>query len=89
MSATARRYRAVRRVALTTEIPDDAPARVKEGAARRRLVAATGRCPCGAAIPSVELVPGTVTVAAVYHEPTCPAADDVHPKPASHQRDEQ
>lgn len=68
------RYTAPKRALLVSaEIPDDAPARIKEGLARRRLVAMTGRCPCGATMPNVELVPGTVTVARVEHERTCPA----------------
>ena len=59
------------------EIPEDAPARVREGIARRRLVATTGRCPCGAEfrVPN-ELTPGTLTMVAVEHEADCPATDD-------------
>lgn len=76
MSATARRFRSMRPLVISAEIPDDAPPRVKEGMMRRRLVAATGRCPCGATIPSdVKLVPGTVTVARVEHAATCPAIE--------------
>jgi hypothetical protein len=71
------RYTPPRRVAvLTTEIPDDAPPALREGLARRRLVATTGRCPCGAVLELPDLVPGAVLTAAVAHEPDCPATDD-------------
>ena len=62
------------RLVVSPEIPDGASNREKEGAARRRLVAATGQCPCGAVLrmPS-ELEPGTVAVVAVEHENDCPA----------------
>ena len=69
----------VGRLVVTAEIPDGASDFEKERAARRRLVATTGRCPCGVQLemPS-DLKPGTVTVVAVTveHEITCPAADD-------------
>jgi len=61
---------------LTVEIPDDAPPALREGLARRRLVATTGRCPCGAVLELPDLVPGALTVAAVEHEPDCPATDE-------------
>lgn len=63
-----------RRVIVSSEIRDGASHREKEGAARRRLVAATGQCPCGAVLrlPS-KLEPGTVAVVAVEHEDGCPA----------------
>lgn len=46
----------------------------RETVVRRRLVAITGRCPCGArlAIPD-NLAPGTVTHVRVEHQPGCPA----------------
>jgi len=74
MGGRARRYRAL---VITEEIADDADAAEKERVARRRLVATTGRCPCGAtlALPD-ELSPGTVTIVAVEHEPDCPAANE-------------
>jgi hypothetical protein len=54
---------------------DDAP-EVLEGIARRRLVAMTGRCPCGATMPAVDdLEPGTLTIVRVEHEDGCPAID--------------
>jgi acyl-CoA reductase-like NAD-dependent aldehyde dehydrogenase len=37
-----------RALILETEIPDDAPAEIKEGLARRAAVNAGGVCPCGA-----------------------------------------
>ena len=71
MSGTAaRRFRTV---VVSPDIPDNADERIKEGAARRRLVATTGRCPCGAVLTVPDLAPGTVTVMAVEHEPDCPA----------------
>ena len=77
MSSTARKYRSVSRVVLTNPIADDAHSRVKEGAVRRRLVALTGKCPCGAELVVPELAPGSVTVVPVEHEPDCPAAEVV------------
>jgi len=61
---------------VSAEVPDGASARVKEGMTRRRLVAVTGRCPCGAVleVPS-RLEPGVLTLVPVEHEPTCPAVD--------------
>jgi hypothetical protein len=61
-------------IVLTPPISDDSSDREKEGAVRRRLVATTGRCPCGAemVLPKV-LKPGTVTVLSVEHEDGCPA----------------
>ena len=73
MSGTARHFKAMRRLVISDEIPEDAPARVKEGLARRRIVAMTGRCPCGATVPDVALERGKLTVAVVRHEAGCPA----------------
>jgi hypothetical protein len=63
---------------LGPDIPDDAPAIVREGLARRRLVATTGRCPCGATltVPAGALKPGTVTTVKIEHEDDCPAIAD-------------
>ena len=63
-----------RRLVLSHEISDSASTNEKEGAVRRRLVATTGRCPCGARLrlPD-EVEPGTVTVVAIEHEDDCPA----------------
>jgi len=64
-----------RTLVLTADVREVDSPRTRERAARRRLVATTGRCPCGAVVPAVELVPGTVTLVAVEHEPDCPAVD--------------
>jgi hypothetical protein len=63
-------------VVVSPEIPDAASPRQKEGAARRRLVATTGKCPCGAemAIPA-DLKPGSITTVRVEHENDCPAIE--------------
>lgn len=55
-------------------IPEDAPYAVREGIARRRVAATTGRCPCGAVTDYGELAAGTVGVGEVQHERLCPAA---------------
>jgi hypothetical protein len=65
-------------------IPDDAPERRREGIARRRITATTGRCPCGAVLvmPSrrerrAAQRAGRRTVDVyVQHEPGCPAPLD-------------
>ncbi len=54
-------------------IPDNAPYMVREGIARRRLVATTGVCPCGAVMDVGTPVPGEVASIAVEHERGCPA----------------
>lgn len=65
-----------RAVLVTAEIPDDAPPAIREGLARRRLVATTGRCPCGAELVLPCAPPaGALTVVAVEHEDDCPAND--------------
>ena len=73
MGSTARRYRAL---ILSEDIADRATEVEKEQVARRRLVATTGRCPCGAVLRLPKgLKPGTVSIVAVEHEPDCPAAE--------------
>jgi hypothetical protein len=71
------RSRKVRRrgaLLVTPEISEDASPVVREGLARRRLVATTGQCPCGAKFTAPDdLKPGTVTVVSVEHEAGCPA----------------
>lgn len=52
-------------------IPEDAPYRVREGIARRRLVAVNGSCPCGA---HLDTSTAPVGLAAVEHDQLCPAA---------------
>lgn len=66
-----------RRLVLTQEIDDHAEHHAKERAVRRRLVATTGRCPCGAVLhlPS-DPPPGSITLVGVEHEPGCPAAEE-------------
>jgi hypothetical protein len=77
MGGTARRFRAL---VISGEIADDADDADKERAARRRLVATTGRCPCGATLSLPDkLTPGTLTIVAVEHEPGCPAVDEAIP----------
>jgi hypothetical protein len=50
---------------------------LREGLARRALVATTGRCPCGAELVlPPEITPGAVTMVAVEHERDCPANDE-------------
>lgn len=69
--------RGLRALVLTSDIPDDAPAEVREGLARRHLVMTTGRCPCGAELRVPENIePGSVTWVAVVHEDDCPANDE-------------
>jgi hypothetical protein len=76
MSSTGRKFRAL---VITEEIADDADELEKERAARRRLVATTGRCPCGAVLEMPDPIPGTAMVVAVEHEPGCPAIDETTP----------
>jgi hypothetical protein len=83
MSSTARRYRPISRVVLSNPIADDAPPRVKEGAIRRRLVALTGKCPCGAELVVPDLTPGSMAVVAVEHDPDCPATEELSGVPGS------
>lgn len=55
-------------------IPDDAPYRIREGIARRRVATITGECPCGGkrdGLPIGER--GRVTVTEFPHQPRCPA----------------
>jgi hypothetical protein len=75
--SNARRFRrSVRQpVVVVPEIPEDAPARVREGLARRRLAVTTGRCPCGARLDLPATPSGTVTHVTLEHEPDCPAID--------------
>jgi hypothetical protein len=74
----------VKRVALVLPmVPEDAPARIREGIERRRLTAITGRCPCGATLDCSGAAPGPIvdpqshhgsaTTSNVEHEAGCPA----------------
>jgi hypothetical protein len=59
------------------EIRESDPPAVREGLARRRLLATEGRCPCGAEVPfdPAVIAPGIVS-AAVVHAAACPAAEE-------------
>jgi hypothetical protein len=64
-------------------LPDEAPPRLREGLARRRVLYATGRCPCGAtfempnrATRRAARKTGAVLHGRVTHEDDCPATDD-------------
>lgn len=55
-------------------IPENAPFRIREGIARRRIATMTGECPCGGKRdPFSAIKPGSVAVADFPHEPRCPA----------------
>lgn len=61
-------------------VEEDAAPIVREGIARRRLVALSGKCPCGArlALPGRRALraarrAGIVLRVAIEHEPDCPA----------------
>ena len=54
-------------------IPDHAPYVIREGIARRRIAATTGRCPCGAVVNYGERRPGEVGIGEVLHDNRCPA----------------
>jgi hypothetical protein len=65
-----------RTLVLSAPIRDDASPIEKERAVRRRVVATTGRCPCGAVLQVPDdLMPGSVIVVAVEHDDGCPAVD--------------
>ncbi len=56
-------------------IPEDAPAAIREGIARRRLTAMTGRCPCGASVDYGDRQARQVMVGNLVHTASCPASD--------------
>lgn len=67
---------------VVTAIPDDAPAAVREGIARRRLATLNGVCPCGAVRPRLTRQQRRAIQrgrfhghAAIEHEDGCPAID--------------
>lgn len=62
-----------RGLALLPTIPEDAPFRVREGIARRRITATTGKCPCGAVVDYEAAQVAGVGVAEARHEARCPA----------------
>jgi hypothetical protein len=62
------------------QVPEDAPPEVREGIARRRLTALTGRCPCGAEAPlpiPANVPAGVVSQPVIRHEDDCLAVDRV------------
>ncbi|NIZ91573.1 hypothetical protein [Kineococcus rubinsiae] len=67
------------------DVPDDAPEVLREGIARRRITATTGRCRCGAVLVMPNRAQrrqaarrgGTFTTVRVEHEDGCPATNDV------------
>lgn len=62
-----------RALAVLPCIPEDAPYRVREGIARRRVTATTGECPCGATVDYNAALAGRYAVAEALHERRCPA----------------
>lgn len=62
-----------RALAVLPAIPEDAPFRIREGIARRRITATTGECPCGARVDYDAAKVGEVRVAEVRHNRLCPA----------------
>ena len=56
------------------ELSDSSSTKEKERIARRRVLVSTGRCPCGAELPTVENSVGVV-VLTVEHRQGCPAAE--------------
>ncbi len=76
-------------LAVVPTIAEDLPAEIREGLARRRLLATGQTCPCGAQPPQLNRrqrreiearrrrgLPGTVVHVTVLHENDCPASDD-------------
>jgi hypothetical protein len=64
-------------LAVLPTIPEDAPYKVREGIARRRIAATTGTCPCGATVDYLAAITGTgVCIAEVHHDRLCPADTD-------------
>jgi hypothetical protein len=62
-------------LAVLPVVPENAPYRVREGIARRRLVAITGTCPCGAQFDH-RVPPDGGPAVEVEHEDLCPAVTD-------------
>jgi hypothetical protein len=63
-------------VAVLPTIPEDAPYRVREGIARRRIAAVTGTCPCGAPMDYQAAAVAGFHVAEAHHDRLCPADTD-------------
>ena len=71
-----------RTVYVAPNLEDSLPPSAKEQLVRRRLLAATGKCPCGAVMPEIDIEallknPG-VYVIRIEHEEGCPAIDGDH-----------
>ena len=64
-------------VCLLPVIPVDAPELVREGIARRRLVALEGRCLCGGQRLFAPGANNQVAYLSFVHEDDCPAVDDI------------
>jgi hypothetical protein len=58
---------------VTPEIEDSMPSRLKEAIARRRIVAISGRCVCGARPSHPQRAADGVTEMLVVHDDRCPA----------------
>lgn len=68
-------------VIIESDIPEDGPAELREGLARRAIVNAGGQCPCGATIPipnraerRAAAKAGLAIEITVEHEMECPAS---------------
>lgn len=58
------------------QIRESDPPAVREGLARRRVLATSGRCPCGAESPlDPAVIPAALIMAAIVHADDCPAAE--------------
>ena len=58
-------------------IRESDPPAVREGIARRRVLALTGQCPCGAASPfDAARISPVMVLEVVRHEPDCPATNE-------------
>lgn len=69
---------------LLPDVPADAPELIREGIARRRITATTGRCPCGAQLRNraqrradKRRHARRIVETDAVHATNCPAADDV------------
>lgn len=73
----------VKVAAIVPALPDNAPGVVREGIARRRVVATGQPCPCRASSPFSRQVvraarkAGVIPASVVEHADGCPAGDDV------------
>lgn len=64
-------------VAVLPQVPEDAPFKIREGIARRRIAAVSGVCPCGSRLDYFAGVTSDgVNVGEVRHDRRCPADTD-------------